>query len=57
MPVELIFAPEVEEDLTDAYDWHEGRRLGLGEEFLSCVHACIQTICRNPEWNAVVHEN
>jgi hypothetical protein len=24
MPAELIFAPEVEEDLTEAYDWYEG---------------------------------
>jgi len=37
MPAELIFAPEVEPDLTEAYDWYEGHRAGLGEEFLSCV--------------------
>ena len=55
MPVELVFAPEVEEDLTEACDWYDGRRLGLGEEFLSCVDACIQAICRNPEMHAVVH--
>ena len=55
MPAELIFAPEVEPDLTEAYDWYEGRRPGLGEEFLSCVEACIQAICRNPEMHATVH--
>ena len=55
MPAELIFSPEVEQDLTEAYDWYEGRRPGLGEEFLNCVDACIQAICRNPEIHATVH--
>ena len=55
MPAELVFAPEVEQDLTEAYDWYEGHRPGLGEEFLSCVDACIQAICRNPEMHATVH--
>jgi len=55
MPAELFFAPEVEPDLTEAYDWYEGHRAGLGEEFLSCVDACIQAICRNPEMHATVH--
>jgi plasmid stabilization system protein ParE len=29
----------------------------LGEEFLSCVDARIQAICRMPEMHEVVHEN
>ena len=47
MGVELIFAPEVEQDLSEAYSWYQERRAGLGEEFLTCVDACIQAICRN----------
>lgn len=39
MGAELTLAPEVERDLDDAYDWYEQRRVGLGEEFLSCVDA------------------
>jgi hypothetical protein len=46
MAVNLIFAPEAEQDIAEAYGWYEGRRLGLGEEFLSSVDACIQAICR-----------
>ena len=34
MPVELVIAPEAESDIAEAYDWYEGRRAGLGEEFL-----------------------
>ncbi len=56
MAVELIIAPEAQLDVDEAYTWYEGRRLGLGEEFLSCVDACIQTICRVPELYAKVHE-
>jgi plasmid stabilization system protein ParE len=55
MAAELILAPEAEQDLTEAYNWHEGQRVGLGEEFLGCVDACIQAICRTPEMHARIH--
>lgn len=57
MTAELVLAPEAEQDLSDAYDWYENRRHGLGEEFLSCVDACIQRIRRMPELHAKVHED
>lgn len=57
MEVELLFAPEVEQDLNEAYAWYEARRTGLGEEFLSCLEACIQRICRSPELHVKVHED
>jgi plasmid stabilization system protein ParE len=57
MAVERIVAPEAELDIDEAYAWYEGRRVGLGEEFLSCVDSCIHTICRQPEMYAFVHEN
>ena len=41
MAAELIIAPEAEFDISDAYGWYEERRIGLGEEFLSCTDACI----------------
>jgi plasmid stabilization system protein ParE len=56
MAAKLILAPEAEQDIDDAYNWYEERRLGLGEDFLSCVDACIQRIRRNPETFAKVHE-
>ncbi|HLG17409.1 MAG TPA: type II toxin-antitoxin system RelE/ParE family toxin [Blastocatellia bacterium] len=57
MTAELIFAPEVEQDVLEAYAWYEIQRAGLGEEFLTCVDACIQTIRRHPEMYARVLEN
>ena len=40
MPVELVIAPEAELDIAEACVWYEGRRVGLGDEFLSSVDAC-----------------
>lgn len=56
MAVELIIAPEAESDITEAYGWYESQRAGLGEEFLCCLDARIQSICRMPELYATVHE-
>jgi hypothetical protein len=32
MAAELIIAPEAEQDIAEAYDWYESRRVGLGED-------------------------
>jgi hypothetical protein len=57
MDVELFIAPEAEQDIADAYGWYEDRRTGLGEDFLSCVDACIQGICRTPQMHVPIYEN
>jgi hypothetical protein len=55
MPVELMIAPEAEVDIAEAYAWYEGRRVGLGEEFLSSVDACLESIRRRPEIYPAAH--
>ena len=55
--IELKLAPEIEQDVSEAYYWYNERRIGLGAEFLTCVDACIQAICRNPEMHPIVHSN
>ena len=57
MKVKLVFAPEFEQDIDEAYAWYEDQRRGLGEEFLGCVDACIQGIVRTPELHTKVHQN
>jgi plasmid stabilization system protein ParE len=57
MAAELIFTPEAAQDISEAYDWYEERRSGLGEEFLSRLDACLQSVLRNPEMYPVVHES
>lgn len=56
MGAELVLVPEAERDIHEAYDWYEKRRCGLGEEFLSCVDACIQRVCRSPELHAKIYD-
>ncbi|MBI3270700.1 MAG: type II toxin-antitoxin system RelE/ParE family toxin [Planctomycetes bacterium] len=57
MPAKLVFALEVGKDLAEAYEWYEERRVGLGEEFLSCVEACVEALARTPELHPIVHED
>ena len=57
MVAELILAPEAAQDIAEGYAWYELRRPGLGEDFLSCIEACLQAICRTPEMHSIVHES
>ena len=57
MPADLVIAAEAEADIAEAYHWYEGRRRGLGEEFLSSVDACVEQIRRWPRMYPVVHED
>jgi plasmid stabilization system protein ParE len=44
----IVYTPEAEQDVADAYSWYEAREPGLGEEFLRCVEACVLIIQRHP---------
>lgn len=57
MAANLIVASEAEQDLVEAYGWYEEQRVGLGEEFLSCIDACIATVCRHPTIHALIYES
>ncbi len=57
MAAKVILHPDTGADIEEAYSWYEARRAGLGEEFLSCVDACTESIRRNPQLYAVVHES
>lgn len=57
MAARLIVAPEAQLDVEAAYAWYEGRRVGLGEEFLTSLDACIQGIRRSPEMCALIHRS
>ncbi len=53
----LIILPDAEQDAAQAYAWYENQEPGLGEEFLRCIDACMQSIRRSPEMYQVVHES
>jgi plasmid stabilization system protein ParE len=57
MAASLVLAPEAELDIAEAYAWHESRRIGLGEEFLSSLDASFEGIRRQPEMHPLIHQN
>lgn len=57
MEYELQFAEEARDDIAEAYDWYEDKRLGVGEEFLNCVEAGLDGIKRNPRMYAKVYRD
>jgi plasmid stabilization system protein ParE len=54
MAERIVFLPAASRDLEEAYRWYEGRRPGLGLEFIRSVDACLQYIRSNPELYEVV---
>ncbi|PZR71984.1 MAG: addiction module toxin RelE [Chthoniobacterales bacterium] len=53
----LIFKPEAERDLTEAYEWYEERDKGLGSEFIRAVDTCASQIQRHPEMYPVAYRD
>jgi toxin ParE1/3/4 len=51
----VIYRPAAEFELQDAYRWYEERERGLGSEFIQCIDACVETICRHPEIYPIAH--
>jgi plasmid stabilization system protein ParE len=57
MAVEVRYAPEAEDDVSDGYSFYEKRASGLGEEFLRAVDACISSISRSPEAHQRIYKS
>jgi plasmid stabilization system protein ParE len=53
----LIIRPEAEEDLTEAFNWYEVRRAGLGYEFLDRVNLVLSKIEENPQRYSGTYRN
>ncbi len=48
MQNKIIIRPEAEQDLSDAFDWYEDKRDGLGNDFLAQVKSALMLISQNP---------
>ncbi len=57
MAAELVVAAEAEQDVSEAYNFYERRRIGLGADSLSKVDACILTIRRMPKVHGYFHQD
>lgn len=51
----IIIRPEAKEELSDAFKWYETRVPGLGDDFLLCVDAALQSVSRQPELYPQIH--
>ncbi len=49
MAADFIMSEEAEQDVADGYAYYERQRVGLGEDFLARVDACIAGIFRAPK--------
>ncbi len=52
----IIFEPEAELDVAEAYRWYEERDEGLGSEFTRAVDGCVYQIQRHPEMYPVFYK-
>ena len=48
MTWEVLFRPEVEQDISEAVIWYEERQVGLGKEFLEEVIQVLELLAENP---------
>ena len=56
MTRQLIIRPEAEDDMDDAYDWHELQNPGLGLTFQQAVITSLAKIQQNPFLYPVIHQ-
>jgi toxin ParE1/3/4 len=53
LPLRLL--PEAKSEFDDAADWYEGRKAGLGVEFIAEIRKTLTMIASLPRIHAVVH--
>lgn len=51
----VVVRPEVRTDLDEAAAWYEGRRAGLGREFVAAVAKVLPALADNPYLNSRRH--
>lgn len=56
MKYSLIIRPEAENDLEQAFNWYEDKRIGLGYDFILQIDASFNFIKRNPEVNSIEYK-
>ncbi|MGP8217666.1 MAG: type II toxin-antitoxin system RelE/ParE family toxin [Bacteroidia bacterium] len=49
MSYTLLVRSNAEKQAKEAHDWYEEKITGLGNDFLTCLDACISSIIRNPK--------
>jgi hypothetical protein len=48
MPLQVVFRPQAEAEVSEACQWYETLRAGLGREFVRAVDSLVRRIATNP---------
>ncbi|MCY7410999.1 MAG: type II toxin-antitoxin system RelE/ParE family toxin [Chitinophagales bacterium] len=56
MKLMLEYSEAAQDDLQESYEWYEGKRKGLVEEFLQEAEQQLELVKENPESFSVYHE-
>jgi hypothetical protein len=54
---QLVFHPDVEDEVREAYRWYESRRSGLGDDFLVALEKVYGLLRVTPEMHQVIEQN
>ncbi len=54
MSLPLVFHPDVQGEIDDAYRWYEQQQPGLGDDFLVAVDEVLNRISQMPEIHQVI---
>ena len=57
MSYPLVIRPEAEQDMSEARDWYDGQREGLGADFLTAVDEVFDRIRETPEMYAAEYKS
>jgi plasmid stabilization system protein ParE len=53
----LVFHPDVEDEVRDAYRWYESRQSGLGDDFLAALEVVYRRLETSPEIHQIIEQN
>ena len=57
MTCQIIFRPEAEFDVEQAYDWFQSQKSGLGANFILQLDNSLNLIRENPKIYPIIHKN
>jgi plasmid stabilization system protein ParE len=57
MSYQLILRKEIREEIASAFNWHENKKVGLGEEFLDELERAFNLLQTKPKYFGFVNQH
>ncbi len=54
---DILFHPDIEQEVKDSYEWYENQAVGLGDDFLVELETAYQAIIELPNTWPKFHKN